>query len=50
MRSILESKGINVLASSKAFPGKGFLTGKKPDKADLEEAKKWASECMAEVQ
>ncbi len=49
MRSILEGKGINVLASSKAFPGKGFLSGKKPDKADLEDAKKWASECMASV-
>ena len=49
MREILESKGINVLAGSKAFPGKGFLSGKKPGPQDLEDARKYADECVKSV-
>ena len=49
MRQALESKGVNVLASSKAFPGKGFLSGRKPGSEDIEEAKKFAQECMKQL-
>lgn len=49
MREILESKGINVLAGSKAFPGKGFLSGKKPGPEDLEAARKFAVESMNSI-
>ena len=50
MREILESKGINVLEGSKAFPGKGFLSGKKPGLEDLEAARKFAAESMNNIQ
>jgi len=46
MRAILEGKGINVLAGSMAFPGKGFLSGKNPGPQDLEDARKYALECV----
>lgn len=49
MRAILEGKGINVLAGSRAFPGKGFLSGKKPGAEDIETAKKFAQECVNQL-
>ena len=49
MRAILESKGINVLAGSMAFPGKGFLSGKNPGSEDLEAARKYADECVNSI-
>lgn len=49
MRKLLEDKGINVLASSKAFPGKGFLSGRKPGAEDVEAAKKFARECLNQI-
>lgn len=45
MKSILEGKGINVL-SSKAFPGKGFLSGKKPGEADFKAASEFAKAAL----
>ncbi len=48
MKSILESKGIHVLAT-KAFPGKGFLSGKKPGEEDFKAAAEFAKEAMAAV-
>jgi len=49
MRAILEAKGINVLAGTMAFPGKGFLSGRKPGAEDLENARKFAQECMNQL-
>ena len=49
MREILSSKGINVLEGSKAFPGKGFLSGKNPGADDLEAARKFAQESMNSI-
>lgn len=46
MRDELELKGINVLAGSMVFPGKGFLSGRKPNAHDLEDARKYAQECI----
>lgn len=46
MRGILESKGIHVLKGSMAFPGKGFLSGKKPGPEDVEAARNYAGECL----
>lgn len=48
MREILENKGINVVGS-KVFPGKGFLSGRAPDSADLEQAAKFAAECVEKI-
>lgn len=48
MKSILEGKGIKVVAS-KAFPGKGFLSGKKPGEEDFKAAAEFAKEAIAAV-
>ena len=48
MKSILEGKGINVVAT-KPFPGKGFLSGKKPDESDFKAAADFAKDAMAKV-
>lgn len=45
MRAVLEGKGIKVI-KSKAFPGKGFLSGKNPSAEDEAAAKAFARECM----
>lgn len=49
MREVLTSKGINVLQGTKAFPGKGFLSGRKPGAEDLEAARKFATESMNNI-
>ena len=46
MQSILEGKGVKVVAT-KAFPGKGFLSGKKPGEADFKAAAEFANEAIA---
>lgn len=48
MKSILESKDIQVVAE-KAFPGKGFLCGKKPGEEDFKAATAFAQEAMAAI-
>ena len=48
MREVLENKGINVVGSM-AFPGKGFLSGRNPDAADLEKAAAFAAECVGKI-
>lgn len=48
MREILENKGVTVVGS-KTFPGKGFLSGKKPGEKDFEEAAKFAKECVQKI-
>lgn len=48
MKSLLESKDINVVGI-KAFPGKGFLSGKKPGEEDFKAAAQFAKEAMAAV-
>lgn len=49
MREALESKGIRVLKGSMAFPGKGFLSGKKPGLEDEEAARNYARECLNSI-
>ena len=49
MKAILESKDITVVAT-KAFPGKGFLSGRKPGEEDFKAAAAFASDSMAKAQ
>ena len=48
MKSILESKSIPVVASM-AFPGKGFMSGKKPGEADLKAAAEFANDALSKI-
>ena len=48
MKEILEGKGIKVIAE-KAFPGKGFLSGKKPGEEDFKAAAEFAKAAMEAV-
>ena len=49
MREILSAEGINVLEGTKAFPGKGFLSGRRSGQEDLEAARKFARETMNSI-
>ncbi|MCR4622343.1 MAG: hypothetical protein K5663_09725 [Clostridiales bacterium] len=46
MRAILEDRGISVLDICAAFPGKGFLSGKRPGSKDIQEAEAFARDCI----
>ncbi len=48
MKSLLESKELTVVATP-PFPGKGFLSGRKPGEEDFKNAAKFAAEAMAQV-
>ena len=48
MKGILTEKGINVVAC-KAFPGKGFLSGKQPGENDLKAAAEFAQQAIAAI-
>ena len=48
MKGILEGKGIKVLAE-KVFPGKGFLSGRKPGEEDFKAAAEFAKDAIAAV-
>ena len=48
MRAALTQRGVNVLKKSFVCQGKGFF-GSHPTEADLEAARKFAKECVAEV-
>lgn len=48
MREILENKGIKVI-DGKAFPGKGFLSGRAPGEKDLNDAAAFAAECVEKI-
>ena len=45
----LEARGVRVLKGSMAFPGKGFMSGKRPGPEDLEAARNYARECLNSV-
>lgn len=49
MREALTARGINVLKGSIAFPCKSLFGGKRPDAEDLENARKYARECIEAV-
>lgn len=49
MRRALETQGVRVLKGSMAFPGKGFLSGKRPGPEDLEAARNYARECLNSI-
>ncbi|MBQ3079758.1 MAG: hypothetical protein IJC48_07170 [Clostridia bacterium] len=49
MREILESKGIRVLAGSIAFPCKGIFGGRRPNEEDIEDARRYARECLGNI-
>ncbi|MCR4578089.1 MAG: hypothetical protein K5784_09305 [Clostridiales bacterium] len=46
MRTVLEDRGIHVLDISAAYPGKGFLSGKKPGPDDILAAEAFARDCL----
>ena len=46
MRAVLEDRGIRVLDICAAYPGKGFLSGKRPGPNDLLAAKAFARDCL----
>lgn len=48
MKSILENKGIRIVGE-KAFPGKGFLSGKKPGEEEFKAAGEFARAAMEAV-
>ncbi len=49
MREVLAARGINVLKGSIAFPGKSLFGGKRPGAEDLENARKYAKECIEAI-
>ena len=46
MRAVLEDRGIRVLDITAAYPGKGFLSGKKPGPNDILAAEAFARDCL----
>ena len=46
MRDVLEDRGITVLDITAAYPGKGFLSGKRPGPNDLLAAEAFARDCL----